>query len=57
MTSNAERREQVLLQMVAYLGGVVDATLDDENAVMRVCSQMGEDYARLDELRDETKVA
>ena len=57
MTSNAEKREQILLEMVAYLGGVVDATLDDENAVMRVCSQMGEYYARLDELRDETEVA
>ena len=32
MTSNAERREQVLLQMVAYLEGVVDATIDDEHA-------------------------
>ena len=32
MTSNAERREQVLWQMVSYLQGVVDATIDDEHA-------------------------
>ena len=30
MTSSAEKREQVLWQMVSYLQGVVDATIGDE---------------------------
>lgn len=56
MTSNAERREQILLEMVAYLGGVVDATLADDNAVMRVCTQMGEYQAQLDDLQGDMEV-
>ena len=50
MTSNAERREQVLLQMVAYLEGVVDAPARNEVAG-RVCGQMGEYQEQRDELR------
>lgn len=30
MTSSAEKREQVLWQMVSYLQGVVDATIGDD---------------------------
>ena len=55
MTSNAERREQVLLQMVAYLEGVVDATASNEVAV-RVCGQMGEYQEQLDELQGDREV-
>ena len=55
MTSNAERREQVLLQMVAYLEGGVDATASNEAAV-RVCGQMGEYQEQLDELQGDMEV-
>ena len=55
MTSNAERREQVLLQMVAYLEGVVDATASNEVAV-RVCSQIGEYQEQLDDLQGDMEV-
>ena len=55
MTSNAERREQVLLQMVAYLESVVDATASNEVAV-RVCGQMGEYQEQLDELQGDMEV-
>ena len=50
MTSNAERREQVLWQMVAYLEGVVDATASHDVAV-RVCATMGEYQEQLDDLK------
>ena len=55
MTSNAERREQVLLQMVAYLAGVVDATASNEVAV-RVCATMGEYHEQLDDLQGDMEV-
>lgn len=55
MTSNAERREQVLLQMVAYLEGVVDATASHDVAA-RVCGQMGEYHAQLDDLQGDMEV-
>lgn len=54
MTSNAERREQVLWQMVAYLEGVVDATIGDEPVKIVNCMVNGF-YNQLDELRDETE--
>ena len=55
MTSNAEKREQVLWQMVSYLEGVVDATASNEVAV-RVCGQMGEYQEQLDELQGDMEV-
>ena len=55
MTSNAERREQVLLQMVAYLEGVVDATASHDVAVL-VCTTMGEYRAQLDDLQGDMEV-
>ena len=54
MTSNAERREQVLREMVAYLEGVVDATASHDVAV-RVCATMGEYHAQLDELEEKAE--
>lgn len=50
MTSNSERRERVLREMVAYLEGVVDATIADKDAMVRVNSTMGGFYAQLDEI-------
>lgn len=55
MTSNAERREQILLQMVAYLEGVVDATASHDVAV-RVCAAMGEYHTQLDDLQGDMEV-
>ena len=55
MTSNAEKREQILWQMVAYLEGVVDATASHDVAV-RVCGQMGQYHAQLDELHGDMEV-
>ena len=55
MTSNAERREQVLWQMVSYLQGVVDATASHDVAV-RVCATMGEYHAQLDDLQGDMEV-
>ena len=52
MTSNAEKREQVLWQMVSYLQGVVDATIGDE-PVKSVGYVVSGFYEQLDELRDE----
>ena len=49
MTSNAERREQVLWQMVSYLQGVVDATIGDEPS-KRVDSAVCGFYDKLDAL-------
>lgn len=54
MTSNAEKREQVLWQMVSYLQGVVDATIGDEPVKIVNCMVNGF-YNQLDELRDETE--
>ena len=54
MTSRAERREQVLWQMVSYLQGVVDATIGDEPAKIVNCMVSGF-YDQLDALRDETE--
>lgn len=56
MTSNAERREQILWQMVSYLQGVVDATIGDEPMKSVGCVMSGF-YDQLDALRDETEVA
>lgn len=56
MTSNAERREQVLWQMASYLLGVVDATIGDEPS-KSVDSAVCGFYDQLDALRDETEVA
>lgn len=56
MTSNAEKREQVLWQMVSYLQGVVDATIGDEPVKIVNCMLSGF-YDQLDALRDETEVA
>ena len=52
MTSRAEKREQVLWQMVSYLQGVVDATIGGEHAkgVALVVSSF---YEQLDELSSE----
>ena len=55
MTSNAEKREQALWQMVSYLQGVVDATASHDVAV-RVCGQMGEYHAQLDDLQGDMEV-
>ena len=55
MTSNTEKREQVLLQMVSYLQGVVDATASHDVAV-RVCATMGEYHAQLDDLHGDIEV-
>lgn len=52
MTSNAERREQVLWQMVSYLLGVVDATIDDEHTKV-VALVVSSFYEQLDELSSE----
>ena len=52
MTSNAEKREQILWQMVSYLQGVVDATIGDEPASIVSCEVCGF-YEQLDALRDE----
>ena len=54
MTSNAEKREQVLWQMVSYLQGVVDATIGDEPAKIVNC-MVSVFYDQLDALRDETE--
>ena len=54
MTSNAERREQVLWQMVSYLLGVVDGTASHEVAV-RVGGAMDSYYCKLDELEEKTE--
>lgn len=51
MTSRAERREQVLWQMVSYLQGVVDATASHDVAV-RVGGAMDSYYCQLDELEE-----
>lgn len=53
MTSNTEKREQVLWQMVSYLQGVVDATIGDEPVKTVNCMVNGF-YNQLDELRDKT---
>ena len=55
MTSNAEKREQILWQMVSYLQGVVDATASHDVEV-RVCGQMGEYHAQLDDLQGDMEV-
>ena len=55
MTSNAERRERVLREMVAYLEGVVDATASHDVAV-RVCATMGEYHEQLDDLQCDMEV-
>ena len=55
MTSSAERREQILWQMVSYLQGVVDATASNEVAV-RVCATMGEYHEQLDDLQGDMEV-
>ena len=52
MTSNAEKREQILWQMVSYLQGVVDATIGGEHA-KSVALVVSGFYEQLDELRDE----
>lgn len=54
MTSNAERREQVLWQMVSYLQGVVDGTASHEVAV-RVGGAMDSYYCQLDEIEDKAE--
>lgn len=53
MASNAEKREQVLWQMVSYLEGVVDASVADRDAVVRVGGSMGDFYAQLNELEND----
>ena len=55
MTSNAEKREQGLWQMVSYLQGVVDATASHDVAV-RVCATMGEYHEQLDDLQGDMEV-
>ena len=55
MTSNAEKREQVLWQMVSYLEGVVDATASHDVAV-RVCATMDSYYCQLDEIKEKTEI-
>ena len=56
MTSNAEKREQVLWQFVSYLQGVVDATIGDEPS-KSVDHALCGFYEHLDALRDETEVS
>ena len=53
MTSNAEKREQVLWQMVYYLMGIVDSTSVDNDAASRVSSTLDGFYAQLDDLKSE----
>ena len=51
MTSSAEKREQVLWQMVSYLQGVVDATIGDDPS-KSVASALCGYYDQLDALED-----
>ena len=51
MTSNAERREQVLWQMVYYLMGIVESTPADNDTASRVSSTLDGFYAQLDDLK------
>ena len=55
MTSNAEKREQVLWPVVSYMKGVGDATARHDVAV-RVCATMGEYHEQLDDLQGDMEV-